>query len=465
MKNKFQLILSLAGALACIGFLVWAFSLHGTVGLFRVNGTFRLDFIAVGILGLAMLALGGAYEALKSRLKHQAARWMSVLIVILSLPAIITPSAAFVLTSGIFAGAIGDIPPQIIIADTTGASGIADLAVCFSSAAATRNTLVWGPEGTNTPATLNEAKALKQHAFLLRDLVPGRRYTYRLNNADAATFSAPSANGRLHFAVGSDAHEGAAESSNTATEQMLQQIADPDNKYDLFFFLGDLVEYGFERGQYHKALNAFSAAGATIPVRLLPGNHDTLFSGLQNYESYCAPDTLSAPDPSRLWSRIDIGKVHFLLLDLEWSTESYSAAQQAWLETQLESIPTGEWKIVMSHTFYYASGSVIDGWDWYDNPETISRLTPLFEKYNVDLVFSGHAHQLELLKHQGVTYAICGGFGGLPNQERTYSSPASEWYWSGAYAFVDVKIDAKACTLSFLSPEGKTLTSISVIKR
>ena len=60
---------------------------------------------------------------------------------------------------------------------------------------------------------------------------------------------------------------------------------------------------------------------------------------------------------------------------------------------QLASIPKDDWKIVVGHGFYYASGSITDGWKWYDNPETINKLTPLFEKYGVDMVFSGHDHQ------------------------------------------------------------------------
>ena len=54
------------------------------------------------------------------------------------------------------------------------------------------------------------------------------------------------------------------------------------------------------------------------------------------------------------------------------------------------ALRAGDWKIVMSHGFYYGSGSVQDGWQWYDNPETIKAVTPLFEKYGVNLVFSGH---------------------------------------------------------------------------
>jgi 3',5'-cyclic AMP phosphodiesterase CpdA len=152
---------------------------------------------------------------------------------------------------------------------------------------------------------------------------------------------------------------------------------------------------------------------------------------------------------SRLWYRIDAGKAHFLILDLEWSAESYTPAQAEWLENQLKSIPPDDWKIVLSHGFYYASGIKADGWKWYDNPETIEKLTPIFNKYGVDIVFSGHTHRLELLQNSGTVYAVCAPFGGLPDPPATYTSPWSIWNGTGECGFVDVTLNGEQCTLVF----------------
>jgi hypothetical protein len=157
--------------------------------------------------------------------------------------------------------------------------------------------------------------------------------------------------------------------------------------------------------------------------------------------------------------------VHFLLLDIEWTAETYTKEQAAWLETQLQSIPAQDWTIVMGHGFYYASGVTVMGWNWYDNPETISALTPLFEKYSVDIVFSGHNHYMELLEHAGVTYVVCGAFGGVPDPEPTYISPASLWRLQGAAGFVDVTIHGDEAILSFISSNGDILQSFTIVKR
>lgn len=266
--------------------------------------------------------------------------------------------------------------------------------------------------------------------------------------------------GNLRFAAGSDAHFGAGTNRRDKTLAMLDYIGNPANKYDLFFFLGDLVEYGFKDSHWKEALTAFSDVAAHVPVRFLPGNHDTLFGGLKRYLLYAGP----VAEP-RLWQRIDAGNVHFLLLDIEWTAETYTKEQAAWLETQLQSIPAQDWTIVMGHGFYYASGVTVMGWNWYDNPETINALTPLFEKYGVDIVFSGHNHYMELLEHAGVTYVVCGAFGGVPDPEPTYISPASLWRLQGEAGFVDVVIYDDEATLSFRGYNGDVLKSVTIIKR
>jgi UDP-2,3-diacylglucosamine pyrophosphatase LpxH len=268
----------------------------------------------------------------------------------------------------------------------------------------------------------------------------------------------------IHFAVGSDAHFGAGTNSPDKSADMLKQIGDPANKYDMFFFLGDLVNYGFRDGQWQEALKAFSTTANSIPVRFVPGNHDTLFGGLKRYLAYCGPTT-TTQDASKLWQRIDVGNVHFLLLDVEWSAETFTKEQADWLEAQLKSIPDKDWKIVMSHGFYYSSGVTQFGWNWYDNPETIKALTPLFEKYHVDIVFSGHNHYMEFLQHSSVSYVICGAFGGQPDPTPTYKSPASLWQLTGGAGFVDVTLHDNEATLIFRDYNSNVLQTFTVTKK
>ncbi len=77
---------------------------------------------------------------------------------------------------------------------------------------------------------------------------------------------------------------------------------------------------------------------------------------------------------------------------------------------------------------------------------------------------SGHDHDLEILRHAGVAYIVCGGFGGLPDPSRTYTSSASLWYQAGQLGFVDAGISGRQADLNFLNPEGGLIEHFSVVK-
>ena len=388
MKKSIFYPLAALAVLLTFGFIAWAFSQHGTYGLFHVERFFRIIFIGLGVLGVILVALILLHVWLT---RHgEKLRFLTIPIIVLVVLEIVIPVFAFVYLSGITSPKVGDVPRLMVVSDT----------------------------GSKT----------------------------------------------LHFAVGSDAHFGAGTNRPDLTARMLDQISSPDNGYDYFFFLGDLVENGFQGGNWKAALQAFSATTSTIPSVFAAGNHDTLFAGLNYYKKYCYPAGLESQSGSQLWHRIDLGNIHFLVLDIEWSAESYTKEQGKWLEEQLKSIPADEWKIVMCHGFFYSSGSVAGGWKWYDNPETIQAVTPLFEKYGVDLVFSGHNHLLELLQKSGVTYVICGGFGGKPDPIRTYISPASLWYAGETYGFTDVTVNDTEARILFRDPSGSILESFTVAK-
>jgi UDP-2,3-diacylglucosamine pyrophosphatase LpxH len=463
MKKYIYTSFIVLATILIFGFLAWAFSLHGTIGLFHVNRLIRILFICIAVIGLVLPGLVLLKRRLKTRHQVYSTSWLTVLIVILTLFGIIGIPLGFFYLNGFPSSGIGNIPPQLLIADGSGVDGIPDLAVTFYTDTLTNNTLTWGK--SDTSFTLHEEIADRQHIFLLRNLEPSTEYWYRINDGSTYYFITPPADGHyLRFAACSDAHFGSSTSCNDLTVKMLNHIAEPANGFYLFFSLGDLVEYGFRDSHWKEAFQTISPTTSTIPTRFVVGNHETLFTGLKRYEDYCYPEDMELQTGSRLWNRIDIGNIHFLTIDLEWSAESFSKLQATWLEEQLRSIPDNEWKIVMGHGFYFASGSVINGWQWYDNQETIQLLSPLFEKYKVDMVFSGHTHQLELLQKSGVTYIVCGGFGGALEPERDYESPYSLWYATGEHSFVEVIIDGEKADIIFRDPDYQALENFTISK-
>ena len=453
-----------AGTLLLLTFLIWALCQYGTLGLLEVTGPIRIVFIVLACYAvvLPLLAIMDVYIA--SRRPSGKIRLPSTYILVLAAIAIIIPSLLLGWLIPAPSQRTGDKAVQLLMADGTGKYGMPDMAVTFWTINPSQNTLKWGAGGTST--SIREEKPSLQHALMLRDLQPATTYRYSLNDGKELQFTTPPGKGQtLHFAVGSDPHFGASTARHDLTGKMLQQISDPAHGYQMFFLLGDKVELGFDDSHWQQAIQALSATTSTMPTRPLIGNHDTLFGGLNLDQEYMYPQQMDVKSGSSRWQRIDVNDVHFLMLDLEWGTQSYSAEQAAWLEKQLSLIPREDWCIVMSHCFYYSSGGYWGLWDWYDEKDTISELAPLFEKYGVDLVLSGHNHLLELLQKNNVTYAICGAFGGQPDPERSYVSPAGMWYQGACpSAFLDVTLTADNATITFRDPDYNELKSLTVTR-
>lgn len=264
----------------------------------------------------------------------------------------------------------------------------------------------------------------------------------------------------FHFAAAGDSHIGARDCRTDRTLKMLKSIGDRRNKYNAFFFLGDAVQLGFSDSMWKEALRDFSVATSKVPVCYVAGNHDTMFGGDELYRTYVLPDKKGP-----FWRRIDIGRVHFIVLDLEWELQLYSKEQRDWLVKQLISIPKNDWCVVLSHTFYYSSGSREDGWNWYDNTKVIDALKPLFEKYGVDLVLSGHKHDAEVLRKNSVTYMVMGTFGGKLDRERTYRSPASVWYRHDINCFADVTLGKDSGTVLVRDADNRIVFRTRLVNR
>jgi acid phosphatase type 7 len=262
----------------------------------------------------------------------------------------------------------------------------------------------------------------------------------------------------FHFAAAGDAHIGNKASRTDLTVKMINHMA--EDRYDAFFLLGDLVDLGFDYNLWVKSFKTMEPLNKVMPICYVPGNHDTMFGGDEFFDHYSKPDK-----SNDMWRRIDIGNIHFLILDIEWVSQTYTQKQETWLKKQLEEIPGKDWCIVMSHTFYYCSGRYKDGWDWYDNDRLIKKISPLFEKYGVDLVLSGHMHQMEILQKNGVTYVVMGSFGGNLDSGRNYISPASIWYKSMQYGFADVFINGANAELKVRDTDNNIIYSIKLNNR
>ncbi len=271
----------------------------------------------------------------------------------------------------------------------------------------------------------------------------------------------------LRLALSSDPHWGSKKSTPSARDSILKSIAAELPARDAFFILGDNVDFGMYSSYWESEAEDLKAALGTMPVRPILGNHDGFLNGQSNYCAFCFPSTIKSSSGSPYYYSIDAGPARIYVIDLLWGTQEFSAKQQAWFEKALADTPEGKLKIVLSHCFVFSSGYVDPGTQqpWYDHKDTIAKISPILEKYHVNLMVSGHNHYMEYLENNGVSYAIVGAMGGPLDPPRTYSSPASKWFRQGVFGYLDLDATVKGIDLNFRDQNGQLLENVNIPAR
>jgi len=458
--------LAISGPVLMDLLVIWCFTNKSLTSYFIWDIIFRSAIIVILIVfnAIPVLAIVDLWIASKKPVvKHFPARTIWALLLI----GVIAPISLYsVLESGT-AIRTGNKAPELLVTAGSGIYGIPDYAISFWNATSCTNTVRWGTSPISLTNVDSETVASQQHAFLLRNLSPNTTYYFTINNGPLNNFTTPVGTpNTFTFAVGSDAHVGRAVSNTTATLRMLKEIADPAMGNSMFFFLGDMVEYGFEDYMWTEAINMFSTTTSHIPFRPILGNHDTLLGGVSTWPQYFYPTAMVENSSiSQSYFQIVVNGIHIFCLDLQWGNGSDSPQQYNWFKNQLAQINAtdpGAWIIVMSHCFYYASGVYDDGAWWVNEPQMIQTFAPLFQEYHVQMVFSGHNHDLEALEVNGTHYFVDGGFGGLPDPPRDRNGTGSLWYLSGNFGYIETKIQGNTANVSFISPEGFMYNSFSV---
>lgn len=199
-------------------------------------------------------------------------------------------------------------------------------------------------------------------------------------------------------------------------------VSGRNDPYDALLLLGDNVyPYGDPSRLDEYVFQPFASVLDTgADLYAITGNHDALAEDGGRAQL----DALGMPD---FWWSARIGDVLLVGLD---SNQADSPEQLAWLEATLESAESG-WVIVAVHHPPYSAG--YQGSD-HDVREAFS---PLFERYGVSLVLSGHEHDYQRSESiNGVTYLISGGGAGTRRTgDRSYTA-----YSASTMNFVDLNI-------------------------
>lgn len=266
----------------------------------------------------------------------------------------------------------------------------------------------------------------------IQGLGPGQKFSYRVSRNQKVVFTASAANRKstpYTFAVFGDC--GANSSQQKSLAARLHGM-----KPDLAVLTGDLVYNHGEISEYltnffpiYNADRVSNHTGAPLMRSTLfvgvPGNHDISQGshhvsgnlndcpdGLAYFMLWSQP--LNGPTPQKPTPvggqpeaverfktsagnrfpvmasfSFDVGDTHWTVLDANPYVDWLNPKMQAWLEADLKGAQKARWKFVAYHQVAFHSGH------YHEKEQQMRKISPLLERYGVDVVFAGHVHSYQ----------------------------------------------------------------------
>lgn len=267
-----------------------------------------------------------------------------------------------------------------------------------------------------------------------------------LTTSSYAQQTRPSPKGdSLRFAVIGDSGTGGTQQLEVAKQLALHRSKFP---FEFAVMLGDNL-YGRERpGDYeHKFERPYKPLlDAGVKFHAALGNHD------DPTQRFYKPFNMNG---ERYYTFRPKGGVRFFALDSNLMDQK----QLHWLEKELAASGS-DWKICFFHHPPYSSGG-----EHGSNVNLREQLEPLFVKYGVSLVLTGHEHFYERIKPQkGIAYFIVGSSAKLRRGDIRRSELTAKGFDDG-YTFMLAEIDGDELRFQTISDKGQVVDSGTVRRR
>lgn len=269
------------------------------------------------------------------------------------------------------------------------------------------------------------------HKVQLEGLDPDSEYAFRIIN-DPAIYKFKTAprdlSQPLRFFIGGDAYQDK-ELFRTMSRVIVHQnplfvVIGGDIAHAIkntwFQFQSSIIKQWFSFLRDWKE-EMISPEGKLIPFILVPGNHDIKATDTTTFFS------LFAFPEKKLYRTIDFSKyLQLVLLDTN-NLHPIIGKQTAWLEQSLSKQPATLYRFAVYHTAAYPS------YYPFSDPRSVairSNWSPLFEKYNLPVVFEHHNHTFKRtfpikegkIDESGIVYLGDGCWGIDPRE------PKDAWY-------------------------------------
>lgn len=178
-----------------------------------------------------------------------------------------------------------------------------------------------------------------------------------------------------------------------------------------------------------------------------PGNTWRAVWGNHDVAGTATATVLRSPKMYYTWS---VGTTQFFMLD---ANDPTNTAQRSWLQRALAT-SRAVVKIAVFHQPGFTSGL-------HDDDLGVQReWVPLFVRYHVTLVLTGHNHDYEHLREHGIDFVVSGG-GGQTSYPCLRDEPGALRCVS-AYHFLLVTITSGSVTVEAIRPSGAILDRFEI---
>jgi predicted MPP superfamily phosphohydrolase len=256
--------------------------------------------------------------------------------------------------------------------------------------------------------------------------------------AAAQKITLPQAKGSVRFAIIGDSGSGERLQYETADRLRLAHQQFP---FEFALMLGDNIYGGKTPRDFERKFE--------LPYKPLLDNKVTFYASLGNHD---VPEEQSYQlfnmSGHRYYS-FKKGNVRFFALDSNYMDPE----QLTWLTEQLQN-STDDWKIAFFHHPLYSSARAHGS-----SLELRGILEPLFQKYGVQVVFSGHDHVYERMTPQkGIAYFTEGSSGQLRPGD-IQGAPFTAKSFDTDCTFILVEIAQNELYFETISRTGETVDS------
>ena len=243
----------------------------------------------------------------------------------------------------------------------------------------------------------------------------------------------------LKFAVMGDTGTGSDKQQQVANKMVQYYGTYP---FEFVLMLGDNM-YGGESAKDFEVKFA-------EPYKQLLDKQVKFYAALGNHDQRLQKNYVNFNMNGKEYYRFKKGNVAFYALNSTYMDKT----QVKWLEDELAK-DTSEWKVAFMHHPPYSSGGKHGSDD-----QLREIIEPIFVKYGVNVVLTGHDHFYERIKPQkGIHYFVSGAAGKLRTGDIKDGSPLTAKGYDRDLSFMLIEVVDKQMHFQAISRTGETIDS------